>query len=128
MYIPSDDLVHPVWMVRYTKPPSIVGIAFWKNWWDCDDTSDTAKNLVIMQYTWFKDNQWKEIYEGDIVDNVINGVSVFRTVVKYMNWYYSPFVAFPEYRCWYTDKTKVIWNIFEKPELLEATLETPAIW
>lgn len=79
----------------------------------------TPWKRIYMQYTWLKDKSWKEIYEGDIVVLEVNWTIVYKTMVKYLRWYYTPFVAFPEYLCRDEKDTIVIGNIFENPELLD---------
>ena len=73
------------------------------------------KDCIIVQYTGLKDKNGKEIYEGDIVENV----SFYPSVVKYDD-DHARFTAegasFHHYR---SHEWEVIGNIYENPELLE---------
>ena len=81
--------------------------------------------IVLMQYTWLKDKNGKEIYEGDLVEYCIewgywnNDYTIKRTV-EYKEWHYNPFIHWHEE---FTQKTypeccEVIGNIYENPELV----------
>ena len=99
------------------------------------NTNDYYKHLIITekwdineieietlwQYTWLKNNDWKEIFEGDIVkyewkyvwviefyfcSYIINWLEVWNCIPTYQNLW------------WYSD-IEIIWNVFENPELLE---------
>ena len=118
MYVPPNDLEHTIWMLRYTYPDTIVWIAFWKNFGDCDYTSEHIRNMVFMQYTWLLDKNWVEIYEGDILDMYNKWVVTFyqwRFTVFY-NWWTEEEI---ENRSWWFYSVLVIGNIYENPELLD---------
>ncbi len=86
--------------------------------------SISSYKLTTMQYTWLKDKNWKEIFEGDIIKYKTNKIQ-FSLVQWISDWFktvkkISPtstrtstlwnFIA--EYQC------EVIWNIYENPDLL----------
>lgn len=79
----------------------------------------------IMQYTWLKDKEWNDVYEWDIVQ-----------IEWYVDWYLPiQKVIYNEWmfcvrdsrwwkHCIWELNCKVIWNIFENPELLETNKPT----
>lgn len=87
----------------------------------------SLNEVELMQYTWFKDKKWKEIYEGDIL------FSDKRKWMSWVNWYYKveyssffwTFELFGSYPsdndvvCEFTSKFfEVVWNIYENHDLL----------
>ena len=100
----------------------------WENMRDGLEWNDdlrSTKRYELMQYTWLKDKNGKEIYEGDIVEYSIEWGYwqqdyTINRIVEYKEWHYNPFVHWHEE---FTQKTypeccEIIGSIYENPELV----------
>jgi hypothetical protein len=74
-----------------------------------------GEELILMQFTGLKDKNGKEIYEGDIVKNEFGKIEVVGDMTGTGC---SPFIRFPEYRCWYHRECEIIGNIYQNQELV----------
>lgn len=84
----------------------------------------SASPYALQQYTGLKDNNGKEIYEGDVV--YIKAFSPEKNIVRFdrggfclqpvtdMNAYFLADIKYAE-----DDRSEVIGNIYENPELLK---------
>ena len=73
-----------------------------------------VEQASIGQYTGLTDKNGTNIFEGDIVKDIVGRMKA----VEFYNGRYYPFISFPEYTCWNTDEVEVIGNIHDNPELL----------
>lgn len=109
----------------------------------CGSSTDGSGTYELMQYTGLKDKNGMEIYEGDIIYWEINngvGIESYTAIVKWSedlveegwNQTYKWLVGYTGnyYRgsydelstpAAYNEALQVIGNIYENPELLEAT-------
>ena len=107
-------------------------------WWVFDDLQRSSTfQEYLLQYTWFKDSKDTEIYEGDIVeveyqeDYKLDSdwkLENTRLDVIFSEWWQRVLRDFwPRSKWWkiWMDldrggyvKMKVIWNIYQTPELL----------
>lgn len=100
---------------------------------DCDNWFYPfySEHLDLMQYTWLKDKNWVEIYEGDVITlqkvewkektvwivRYNNQTMSFRQQVEYLDNPNSVWESSSR-KISYVDTIEVIWNIYENPELL----------
>ena len=85
--------------------------------------------VAVMQYTGLKDKNGKEIYEGDVIKLCnYSGMEVFRSEVVHHNGCFMIKVKnddgeFENSALLHYPSIKIIGNIYENPELMEASDE-----
>lgn len=97
--------------------------------WETDNTFEVLGrgDYKVMEYTGLKDEDGKEIYEGDIIEggyfNMLTGeFSSRKHIVKYENAQFkAELIGHTPYGDTWLQfvKGKIIGNIYENPELLE---------
>ena len=86
-----------------------------------------ASDFILMQSTGLKDKNGKEIYEGDVVVAMSQGVKAIGKVKRRIDGYWLMYPAWQHGELWHivenvdTGETgvEVIGNIYENPELLK---------
>ena len=87
----------------------------------------SVNEVELMQYTWCKDKNWKEIYEGDIVEYLdaswfsqddvwINRWIVELDLREWINFTNRDSVEMEDID--FDEEVEIIGNIYENPELL----------
>lgn len=72
-------------------------------------------SVIIRQYTWLKDKNWKKIFEWDILKwswNYIWEIIYDNDFLQYR------FKNWRELDFYWVNNLEIIWNIYENPELL----------
>ena len=83
------------------------------------------EEVDLMQFTGLKDENGREIYEGDIVRGTIiqnDKTFLFKPEMKWSCGCCSPFYGWEFSDELFTHHIEVIGNMFENPELLEVSL------
>jgi hypothetical protein len=95
------------WFMSYSEKDNAWNLEiFFRN------VQDFSLWVEVMQYTWLKDNNWKEIYEGDYV----KGSWDYIWEVIYDNDFLQyRFKNWRELDYYWLNKLEIIWNIYENP-------------
>lgn len=88
---------------------------------DYDWNSYQVFSESVWQYTWLKDKNWNEIYNGDIIERLHNWEFIRIWNVYYSEQYWRYKVRINNeitFELWGYFDREVKWNIYENPELL----------
>ena len=106
----------------YTSIPEMQNAMIFTASEDGMHSTEEVKRETVWQFTWLLDNNWKEIYEGDIVFSEEWNPTTYS--VEFERWafcFWYPW-CYQLTDCKYLEKFEVIWNIYENLELLTKNL------
>lgn len=84
-------------------------------------------DCILLQYIWFKDKNWKEIYEGYIFDSIYkNDWCKWKYIVEWNEesfWFYPKKVWEHQQKnvsifIWDLQNLEIKWNIYENSDLI----------
>ena len=115
----SREIKFRAWDKKYRRMRTPDAIFEWKPYYYDDLNGEIyEKDSILMQYTWLKDKNWKEIYEWDLLYRDLTNYFI----VKYCDSWFYPFFDDWSWEASYSlDMTEMVvsWNIFENADLLD---------
>ena len=88
---------------------------------DTESVQWDMNNFIIMQYTWLKDNNWKEIYEGDLIKIWLWDDDYGLKVIEFdrgIFWYKKALTTLHPLWCVLESIIEIKGNIYENPDLI----------
>ena len=111
-----DELNHIAsWSFEWMLWVNGVNRSIWIQWWKHND-------CVVMQSTWLRDKNGRDIYEWDIVQSTRPAAMKYKVIRDdEVAW----FLFEDEFQAWFSPYERrdvvIIGNIYENPELLNTT-------